>query len=150
MGKYTPLGLYLTAQKKERIAMSFDEIERILGERLPASKQYPAWWSNNPSNNPMTKEWLAAGFQTESVNIEGQNLVFRRVQEIGASGLANRAGFGEAAQAEVGGMPKRHPLFGCMKGTLTIPPGVDLTEPADPDLADYLDQKYGKEQRGQK
>ena len=47
--------------------MTFAEIEALLGEKLPASKQYPAWWSNNPSNNPMTKEWLAAGFQTESV-----------------------------------------------------------------------------------
>jgi len=27
---------------------------------------------------------------------------------------------------------KRHPLFGWMKGTITIAPGVDLTQPADP------------------
>lgn len=27
--------------------------------------------------------------------------------------------------------PYRHPIFGCMKGTLTIAPGVDLTEPLD-------------------
>ena len=26
----------------------------------------------------------------------------------------------------------RHPLFGALKGTTFIPPGVDLTEPADP------------------
>ena len=48
------------------------------------------------------------------------------------------------------GARERHPLFGCMKGTLTILPGVDLTEPADPDLADYLDKKYGPEVRGPK
>lgn len=30
--------------------------------------------------------------------------------------------------------PRRpHPMFGCMKGTLTIAEGVDLTEPADPE-----------------
>lgn len=46
------------------------------------------------------------------------------------------------------GAPRRpHPLFGCLKGMLTIPPGVDLTEPADPELADYLDRKYGTEVR---
>ena len=28
---------------------------------------------------------------------------------------------------------KRHPLFGALKGSTFIPPGVDLTEPADPD-----------------
>ena len=29
--------------------------------------------------------------------------------------------------------PGRHPLIGWMKGTLTIAPGVDLTEPAEPE-----------------
>ena len=28
----------------------------------------------------------------------------------------------------------RHPLFGALKGVTSIPPGVDLTEPADPRL----------------
>jgi len=28
---------------------------------------------------------------------------------------------------------ERHPLFGALKGFTHIPPGVDLTEPADPD-----------------
>jgi len=31
---------------------------------------------------------------------------------------------------------KLHPLFTWMKGTVTIAPGVDLTEPADPDWGD--------------
>lgn len=49
----------------------------------------------------------------------------------------------ETAQAAQGVAGRRHPLFGCMKGTLTIPHGVDLTEPADPDLAGYVERKYG-------
>jgi hypothetical protein len=28
---------------------------------------------------------------------------------------------------------ERHPLFGALKGVTFVPPGVDLTEPADPD-----------------
>jgi hypothetical protein len=28
---------------------------------------------------------------------------------------------------------KRHPLFGALKDVTFVPPGVDLTEPADPD-----------------
>lgn len=39
----------------------------------------------------------------------------------------------------------RHPLFGCLKGMLVIPPDLDLTQPADPELADYLDRKYGED-----
>jgi hypothetical protein len=34
------------------------------------------------------------------------------------------------------GPGERHPLFGALKGATFIPPGVDLTEPADPDWAD--------------
>jgi hypothetical protein len=31
---------------------------------------------------------------------------------------------------------ERHPLFGALKGSAFIPPGVDLMEPADPDWGD--------------
>ena len=32
-----------------------------------------------------------------------------------------------------GEIKNRHPLFGLLKGLTIVPPGVDLTEPADPD-----------------
>ena len=35
----------------------------------------------------------------------------------------------------------RHPLFGALKGSTFIPPGIDLTEPADPDWADIAEGK---------
>jgi transcriptional regulator with XRE-family HTH domain len=54
----------------------------------------------------------------------------------------------EPIQAAQGLRGRRHPLFGCLKGALTVPPGVDLTEPADPELAGYLDRKYGAAPRG--
>ncbi len=31
----------------------------------------------------------------------------------------------------VGAAERRHPIFGCMKGTITVMPDVDLTEPVD-------------------
>ena len=56
-------------------------------------------------------------------------------------------GFAEWPQAELEKPVRRHPLFGRLKGVITLAPGVDLTEPPDPDLADYLDRKYGPEVR---
>jgi hypothetical protein len=41
--------------------------------------------------------------------------------------------------------PKRHPAFGIMKDVTWVAPGVDLTEPACPEWADLIEQKYGKD-----
>ena len=39
---------------------------------------------------------------------------------------------------------RRHPALGCMKGLMTIAPGVDLTQSAFPEWADLIEEKYGK------
>lgn len=120
MGKYSRLGEFLRAQRASEIPMTFAEIERVIGAKLPSSApHYPAWWSNNPSNNVMTKVWLEAGFRTEQVDVKSRRVVFRRAEPKRSS-----------AQAAPGG---RHPLFGALKGLARIPDGVDLTAPADPE-----------------
>ncbi len=116
MGKYEPLGEYLKKQKHAVVRMTFSEIERILQRRLPPSKMHRAWWSNNPNNNVMTKEWLSAGFETEQVDVESGKLVFRR---------ANR----EMQKQE----PHKRPFFGSMKGMIKFAPGFDPTEPTGVD-----------------
>ena len=63
MGKYAPLGEFLRAQRASLVRMTFDEIEEVTGAKLPPKAQlHRAWWSNNPSNNVMTKVWLAGRF----------------------------------------------------------------------------------------
>jgi hypothetical protein len=131
MGKYERLGEFLRKQRADEVPLTFDRIERITGVRLPPSARlYRAWWSNNERNSVMTREWLAAGFRSEQVDIDGRKLVFRRVPR------RKSAGAEETRMAA----PSRHPLFGCLKGTVRIAPGVDLTEPADPEWADSLDR----------
>lgn len=41
-------------------------------------------------------------------------------------------------EAEDGQLLELHPIFGCMEGTITIMPGVDLTEPMDVEWSDKL------------
>lgn len=125
MGKYEPLGAYLRKQRAMRLPMTFAEIERIVGTKLPKSQRYPAWWSNNTLNNVMTQVWLNAGFETEQVDVVGRKVVFRRV----AASTPATGGDVPNSDREVNA---KHPLIGWMKGTVTIAPGVDLTEPADP------------------
>jgi hypothetical protein len=125
--KYQPLTTHLRAQRGSRVPMSFAEIERVLGTKLPPSaSSHRAWWSNNPTNNVMTKAWLDAGFQSEQVDLTGRKLVFKR-----ATAPAH-PGFAESAKSDYAAAPKLS-LFGWLRGTV-VSTG-DLTEPADPEWA---------------
>lgn len=121
MSKYEAFGDFLRGQRGGHVPLTFKKIEEVIDRKLPASARYSAWWSNNPTNNVMTKVWLAAGFKSEQVDIPGRKIVFRRVAEPVA-----------AVPGHPGEKPF-HPLFGAMKGLIKVAPGVDLTAPADPD-----------------
>jgi hypothetical protein len=121
MSKYEALGAFLRAQQTDEVPLSFSEIERITGARLPpsAAKHRP-WWSNNANNSVMTRIWLEAGFKTEQVDMASRKLVFRRMTtHAGRPGSSGGRG--------------RHPLFGALRGLVRTMPGTDLTKPADPD-----------------
>ncbi|MBL8579144.1 MAG: hypothetical protein JNK47_18140 [Mesorhizobium sp.] len=124
MGKYSPLKDFLIGQEQDRVPMTFKQIEKVLDLQLPASKQYPAWWSNNPSNNPMTKEWLDAGFETEAVNTASEKLVFRRVKRTSSANPSS-----SDAGAKQGERRPLHPGIGFMKGLIKIEPGFDVSKP---------------------
>lgn len=123
MSKYEPLTQFLSAQRSREVPMSFTEIERVLGFHLPTKASgIRAWWSNNPSNNVMTKAWLAAGFVTERVDMDSRRLVFRKSGDPAATTVvssthsARSIGFLDRIRAQLG-------------GTVTIPEGVDITAP---------------------
>ena len=135
MSKYEPLGAFLRKQKFQSVPMTFAEIEKVLMFKLPASKRYPAWWSNNPSNNVMTQLWLDAGFVTESVDTNGEKLVFRRK---GSAASKPAPGGMPRPDGPVGG--KAETVLGCLKGLFTLAEGFDPTEPMD--LEPDWDRKY--------
>jgi hypothetical protein len=144
MGKYENLGAFLQKQRTREVPLTFREIEKITGVKLPPKAQHHrAWWSNNAANNVMTKVWLDAGFESVQVDMKARKLVFRRaVKASEASG-----GFAEAAPKPYATKDGCHPLRGALKDITFVPPGVDLTEPADPEWADLLDKKYGPDMR---
>jgi hypothetical protein len=142
MGKYESLGAFLQKQRTREVPLTFLEIEKITGVKLPPKAQHHrAWWSNNPSNNVMTKVWLNAGFESVQVDMEARKLVFRRLtKEPNEEPPPQRA----RSATKKG---ERHPIFGALKDITRLVPGVDLTEPADPEWADLLDKKYGPQVR---
>lgn len=131
--KYQPLTEFLRRQAHDVVRMSFNEIERLIGAKLPPSAtHHRAWWSNNAENNVMTKAWKDAGFESEDVDMQRRRVVFRRVRSEASSPDS------DAPSVDVT-MGDRHPLIGWMKGTLTIAEGVDLTQPAEPEWGDAAD-----------
>jgi hypothetical protein len=140
VGKYEPLGIFLRGQRTQEVPLTFNEIEKITGVKLPPKAQHHrAWWSNNAANNVMTKVWLEAGYESAQVDITARKLVFRRVARASeaSGGLAKPYATSDG----------HHPIRGALKDITFVPPGVDLTQPADPEWADLVDKKYGPELR---
>lgn len=76
--KYYKLRQYLLDSKETVIAMSFSEIEEILGFQLNASAyKYPAIWSNSNSHS-LAVAWLDAGYRSEQLSLLHQTIVFRK------------------------------------------------------------------------
>ena len=120
MSKYQPLEDFLVETGSDFVPMTFKGIEEVIAGPLPPSaRKHRAWWSNNSSNSVITHAWLAAGYKTAEVNLEGETVVFTRQSDAPAAGTGGRSG--------------GHPVFGCMKGTVTLQAGEDLTEPAMPE-----------------
>ena len=111
MGKYEPLEKLLRRRRPGRWRVSFREIEKVLGFKLPQSAlKYPAWWSNDETGHSHAKAWLEAGWRTEEVDIPGRELTFARAKP---------------------DRPATSDPWGCMAGTVTIVPGTDLTRPSE-------------------
>jgi hypothetical protein len=132
MSKYAAFGDFLRSQRGSHLPLTFKKIEEVIGDKLPPSSRYSAWWSNNPTNNVMTGIWLAAGFRSEQVDIPGRKIVFRRVADAGQASPSPASDDDAVKQ-------RFHPLFGALKGLTRVAPGVDLTEPADPDWGKVYD-----------
>lgn len=72
--KYIKLKEYL---KNYSISLSYEEIEKIIGEKLPKSAfVHKIWWSN--SGHEHAKIWTDAGWKVEDVKL-GKYITFRKI-----------------------------------------------------------------------
>ena len=73
--KYLPLTMYLKKIQNDK-TMSFDEIQEILGYKLPPSaSKHKAWWSNG--GHPHANAWLEANCKVSKVKL-GEKITFRK------------------------------------------------------------------------
>ena len=79
MTKYSALGSFLTSSGQLEVKLSFSEIEKILGFKLPPSAHnYPAWWANN--GHAQAKSWVGVGFITKTLDIPQKTVLFQATE----------------------------------------------------------------------
>lgn len=79
MGKYDKLGRYLSNLKDNKVILSFERIEEILGFKLPESaRKYPPWWANDKSHSQAKDGWLRYGWETLGLNFNERTIQFSR------------------------------------------------------------------------
>jgi hypothetical protein len=71
-GKYTPLENYLRdlPESQREVTLGFEQIERILNDKLPSSAyEYRQWWENEKEGNHVnSRAWSNAGWKVESLD----------------------------------------------------------------------------------
>lgn len=132
--KYMLLKRYLEGQRLSRLRLSFQDVERMLGEALPPSAyKRPAWWANDATGHAQARAWLEAGFKTADVDVEGKAVSFVRSKQV-VKGVSEKPETYEHQPKKVA----VHPAYGALRGTFTIR-GWDVTKPAldAEDLAEW-------------
>lgn len=88
--KYEKLARYLEQIDADKINMTFDEIEAILGELLPGAAGKRAWWANSATNNHALNGWLDVGWETANVNMKERILDFVKMSQLSSAPMQSR------------------------------------------------------------
>lgn len=144
MSKYRPLASFLKTQGTQAVPLTFREMEKILGFKLPPSAyRHRPWWANEAAGHVHAKAWLEAGYETAQVDMDGKKLVFRR-SVYGEPPMHPHTGMAEQNRTYehddyvIPSTISNAPIFGALKGLLWIEPGYDLTSPV------YTDEEWAE------
>ena len=77
-GKYRALAEYIYESWEKRIVLSYEELEDVLGFKLPESahKLPHSYWANT-DYHPYAKSWLKLGYKAK-VDVENKKVTFER------------------------------------------------------------------------
>ncbi len=75
-GKYTPLENYLRdlPESQREVTLRFENIERILKDKLPSSAyEDQRWWDKEKEGNHVSaRAWSNAGWKVEGLDVNGK------------------------------------------------------------------------------
>jgi len=77
--KYQRLYEHLRQQKQDQVTLTINEIEAVIGERLPATaRTQRAWWSNRRKGAVQAAAWVQAGYHTTEIDFAQERITFRK------------------------------------------------------------------------
>jgi CBS domain-containing protein len=82
--KYAPLAAFLSKLPKsqERITLTFDQIEEIIKDQLPAAaREHRSWWANDSTTHVQSGQWLKVNWRVVTINMTGEKVVFARARD---------------------------------------------------------------------
>ena len=83
--KYTPLSTFLEQQTECKCILSFGEIERIIGSKLPhgarARRVGWLWWGNDALHTQAKHGWLNVGWRLVDVQFAEERVYFTRFSD---------------------------------------------------------------------
>jgi hypothetical protein len=91
MGKYEPLSTHLQAAGSSEWPTTFAQVEQVLGFALPPSaRKHREWWSNQAgAGHSQARGWQDAGWQVWKVDLEREQVIFRRRAQDGLESETN-------------------------------------------------------------
>lgn len=77
--RYIRLAAYLAGQPTatERLILSTEDIESVVGDTLPPGARFPSWWRND-HKKMHSRAWLAAGWEVVEMRPGESKVVFLR------------------------------------------------------------------------
>ena len=105
MDKYQPLTDFLDDIDQDRIVMTFESINDLVGGELPESafKHRPWWATRTEGRGSQNLAWQSVGWETRDVNMELDEVTFVRVKRMATPSVSTPAqGSLTIAQAKTG------------------------------------------------
>jgi hypothetical protein len=75
---YQPLSDFLAASRAAEVSLHLGDVERVLGQPLPASAyRHQAWWANTATHGH-ARAWMGVGWRTARLNLPKRVVTFIR------------------------------------------------------------------------
>ena len=96
--KYRPLVAYLAGQRADEAALSFAQIEAMLGAALPTTAYVRNWWWSKGAKHLTAQPWRAVGWEAALARRADEWRVTFRRRPAGVAPLAERIRLEECAE----------------------------------------------------